>query len=75
MKIYQYIKKHGATSVTILTKISNLTQPTVSYHLKEMKIDGLLSSQKHGKEVLYSINPYCNIYKRECVLNSVEIPA
>jgi len=59
MKIYKYLKKNGKNTVSAVVDVAKLTQPTVSYHLKEMKDAGLLKSLKVGKEVFYSINEAC----------------
>jgi len=59
MKIYKYLKKSGKSTVSAVVDMAKLTQPTVSYHLKEMKDAGLLKSLKVGKEVFYSINEGC----------------
>ena len=72
MDIYQYLRHKGSATVNELVELVHLTQPTVSYHLKEMKESGLLTSIKKGKEVYYEINPLCPIYKHECVLNNVK---
>lgn len=74
MEIYNYIRDHGKATVSRLTEFVQLTQPTVSHHLKEMKDHGLLNSAKVGKEVFYSINEMCPIYKSECVLNHIKFP-
>ena len=74
MKMYQYIMEHGQSTVKTLTRVAKLTQPTVSYHLKEMKQNGILLSQKNGKEVLYRINPLCSVYKEDCVLANIKFP-
>ncbi len=73
MQIYRFLKDHGSASVTELVRVVGLTQPTVSYHLKEMKQLGLLTNKKHGKEVKYEINPICSIYHKECVLTNVNL--
>ncbi|MEE8121974.1 MAG: metalloregulator ArsR/SmtB family transcription factor [Anaerolineales bacterium] len=39
----------------IVAKI-NVAQPTVSHHLKILKIAGLVRSERHGKQVLYTLN-------------------
>lgn len=49
-----------------------LTQPTISYHLKEMKMAGLLENDKSGKEVYYSIRQKCPSSNEDCVLNKVK---
>jgi DNA-binding transcriptional ArsR family regulator len=72
MKIYTFLKQKGSASVSELVSVVKLTQPTVSYHLKEMKDSGLLVSEKKGKEVFYAISGTCPIYEDSCVLNEVE---
>ncbi|HOF50139.1 MAG TPA: metalloregulator ArsR/SmtB family transcription factor [Candidatus Colwellbacteria bacterium] len=59
MKIYKFLKENGKSTVSSIVDILELTQPTVSYHLKEMKDAGLLNSSKSGKEVFYSVNQKC----------------
>jgi len=59
MKIYQFLKKNGKSTVSSVVDMVGLTQPTVSYHLKEMKSAGLIDGVKSGKEVFYSINEKC----------------
>ena len=46
MKIYRFLKDKGENTVGAVVKIAKLTQPTVSYHLKEMRDAGLLMSRK-----------------------------
>ena len=37
MKIYRFLKEKGENTVTAVVEVVKLTQPTVSYHLKEMR--------------------------------------
>lgn len=74
MAIYRFLKLKGSATVGDVVDYVKLTQPTISYHLKEMKISGLLNSKKVGKEVFYSINPTCKVYEDKCVLHKVEFP-
>jgi ArsR family transcriptional regulator, arsenate/arsenite/antimonite-responsive transcriptional repressor len=69
IEIYSYLRNKNEASVSELVKVVNLSQPTVSYHLKEMRELGLLSQRKSGKEVYYRINPNCRSHESECVLN------
>jgi len=39
-----------------------------------MKENGLLYSQKVGKEVLYGVNSECPHYELTCVLHNVHFP-
>lgn len=67
MKLYLYLKEQkDIASVTELVTVSGLTQPTVSYHLKEMETNGLLTSKKVGKEVYYKVGGGCET----CILRN-----
>lgn len=74
-KIYGYLKENDDVTVSELVGLVGLRQPTVSYHLRGMQSNGLLSSTKKGKEVYYSINENCPSYDCACVLNSVNFSA
>lgn len=75
MEIYEFLNKNGKATVNELVALVELKQPTVSYHLKEMKEAGLLTREKHGKEVYYSLSGMCPHHERECVLSSIKFPA
>ena len=60
----------------------NLTQPTISHHMKILQQAGLVDSQKNGKWVIYSINKgtttqstdfikWLTSYKEECICKNV----
>ena len=74
MRIYRFLRDSGENTVNTVVDLVGLTQPTVSYHLKEMKDCGILKSRKAGKEVYYSVDPECQVYMDECVLHKVEFP-
>src|SRR3989338_4965111 len=46
----------GPLAVGEIVKDVKLSQPAVSQHLKTLKICQLVSDQKRGKEVFYSVN-------------------
>ena len=73
MKIFEYLRKKGKSTVNGIVEFVSLTQPTISYHLKEMKMAGLLESDKSGKEGFYSIKRMCPSRNGECVLNKVKL--
>jgi DNA-binding transcriptional ArsR family regulator len=58
-KIYEYLATQGEKNVSEITRMLKLRQPTVSYHLKEMRKEGLLASRKEGREVYYRIKMTC----------------
>lgn len=58
-KIYEFLTFEGEKTVGQITKKLKLKQPTVTYHLKMMKKDGLLSSHKLGREVYFKIKLIC----------------
>ena len=71
MEIFDYLRENGECTVTEIVKQVGLTQPTISYHLKEMKNGGMLSSHKKGKEVFYSIRPHCPHHNKKCILEAI----
>jgi ArsR family transcriptional regulator, arsenate/arsenite/antimonite-responsive transcriptional repressor len=74
IEIYRFLRDKGETSVSDLVEFVKLTQPTVSYHLKEMKGLGLLSSRKTGKEVYYKVNKECRKNDCDCILHIRKFP-
>lgn len=72
MKIYTFLKNSGSSTVSAIVDVVKLTQPTVSYHLKEMRDSGLLLSEKKGKEVYYAISGACPTNSGACVLTKVD---
>lgn len=74
MDIYGYLTNTAKATVSEIVDIVKLRQPTVSYHLKEMREAGLLVSSKHGKEVYYSLSRLCPHYNKECILGAIEFP-
>lgn len=43
-------------SVSDIVAELNVAQPTVSHHLKILKSAGLVTSERHGKQVLYTLD-------------------
>lgn len=74
MSIYRFLKQTGKSTVSAVVAHIGLTQPTVSYHLNEMKNAGILLSERSGKEVYYMVNDQCKTYHKDCVLKSVNFP-
>jgi len=58
-KIYEYLTLYGEKTVNEITQFIKLRQPTVSYHLQQMKKEGILTSRKQGREVYYRIKAQC----------------
>jgi ArsR family transcriptional regulator len=73
VKIYTFLREKGKSTVNDIVNVLDLTQPTVSYHLKEMKDAGLLTSDKQGKSVFYSVNCHCPETKKSCFLSMVDL--
>ena len=72
MEIYKYLQDHEEATVGEIVETINLTQPTISYHLGEMKDENTLKSRKKGKEVYYSINTICPYSDgEECVFKNI----
>ena len=74
MQIYKILKENNKIPVTKIAEIVDLTQPTVSYHLKEMEESGLLKRIKKGKEVFYELNTECPNYESDSFLNKLNFP-
>ena len=58
-KIYEFLSMAGEKTVSELTAVVRLKQPTVSYHLRQMEKGGLLTSRKEGRKVYYSVKMGC----------------
>ena len=43
-------------SVSDIVAELNVAQPTVSHHLKILKSAGLVTSERHGKQILYTLD-------------------
>nr|WP_120492028.1 metalloregulator ArsR/SmtB family transcription factor [Corynebacterium lactis] len=59
LQILSQIAQAGCVPATVndLAKMSGLSQPTVSHHLKKMSDVGLLVRKKIGREVLHEVSP------------------
>lgn len=55
MKIIQYLRKKPS-SVKGIGRHFDLTQPTISHHLKVLKKIGMVQSRKSGREIYYFLN-------------------
>lgn len=66
LRIYKFLADNGESRVSEVVSFIRLSQPTVSYHLKEMKKSGLLTSVKKGKEVFYSVKKECASLHAAC---------
>ena len=71
MEIYKYLQSVNKATVSDIVEVVGLTQPTVSYHLGEMKRNGIVGSEKKGKEVYYSLNTSCPHLGKECIIKNV----
>ena len=47
---------NGTTCACKILEAFNFTQPTLSYHMKQLTDSGLVDSEKRGKWVHYSLN-------------------
>lgn len=55
--ILQLLQTKGAMRVSdIVTAFERSSQPTISHHLKILKHEGLVTSRRAGKEILYALN-------------------
>jgi ArsR family transcriptional regulator, arsenate/arsenite/antimonite-responsive transcriptional repressor len=75
LKIYNIIKKENRVSVGDVVKNINLTQPTVSYHLKQLEGAGLIKGTKQSRKVYYQINKSCHKGKGTCIFAEADLRA
>ncbi|GHU81457.1 transcriptional regulator [Clostridia bacterium] len=54
-KILEMLKKHDLNAGEIAEKF-NMTKPSISHHLSILKQADLVTSEKFGQNVIYSIN-------------------
>jgi|Napbiome12C3dose_1001474.scaffolds.fasta_scaffold00012_19 ArsR family transcriptional regulator len=59
VEIVSLLQENMRMSVLEIVKHFDLTQPTVTHHLKYLEKAGILSSQKQGKKVYYYLDPTC----------------
>ena len=71
MQIFVFLKDGGQKTVSEIVKQTVLSQPTVSYHLKTMEVDGLLSKKRIGKEIYYQVNKDCPHSQKICMLKQM----
>ena len=71
MEIFKYLQDKKEATVGEIVEHIKLTQPTVSYHLGEMRHQNILKSRREGKEVYYSIDRVCPHNQEECVFKTV----
>lgn len=71
MQIFVFLKEHGQKTVSEIVAQTVLSQPTVSYHLKTMEADGLLSKKRIGKQIYYQINDTCPHSAKVCQLKQM----
>jgi len=68
-KIYKLLLEKPR-SVSDVVKRFKLTQPTISYHLKDMEEAGLIESKKTGRKVIYSVLTRCSYGESVCLIKS-----
>jgi len=71
MEIFKFLQVKEEATVSEIVGHVKLTQPTVSYHLGEMRQENILRSRRRGKEVYYSIDKVCPHNQEECVFKTI----
>ncbi|MBI4517053.1 MAG: winged helix-turn-helix transcriptional regulator [Deltaproteobacteria bacterium] len=56
-KMLALLERKGELCVSELAQNFDMTQPSISHHLRILKDAGLVTAHKRGKEVYYAINP------------------
>lgn len=71
MQIFLYLKENGEQTVSKIVQQVTLSQPTISYHLKNMTAAGLLAKRRAGKEIYYAVNDRCPNNDKRCALKQL----
>lgn len=72
MRIFTFLRNNGSSTVSTIVAHIGLTQPTVSYHLREMKDVGLLDSRRKGKQIFYRVSDVCPSCDDLCFLSEAK---
>jgi ArsR family transcriptional regulator len=72
--IYSLLKQNPkGLNATEIVSVLDKSQSTVSYHLSQMTTDGLISSQKDGKYIIYTLSNVCPKCSKKCILQKLSI--
>ncbi len=71
MHIFLFLRTSGPTTVTEIVRQMSLSQPTVSYHLKQMEESSLLSKKRVGRLIYYSVQEKCPNNQKACALKQI----
>src|ERR1700758_592551 len=55
--LFERLARDGELSVGDLTRGTEVSQPAVSQHLKALRVAGLVSEERRGRQVLYRARP------------------
>jgi DNA-binding transcriptional ArsR family regulator len=59
-KVIEFLAKKSPQTVNSIVAQFPLRQPTISHHLKMLKKEGFVTSEKKGNQIWYSLNLYCH---------------
>lgn len=59
VEIISLLQKKNKMTVSEIVKHFQLSQPTITHHLKYLKESKVLASEKKGRQVYYFIHPKC----------------
>lgn len=57
--IINLLEEQRELNVSAIAKQFEVTQPTITHHLKYLEEAGILQAVKRGRQVFYSIHPKC----------------
>lgn len=77
-RILAVVRKHKRINAHNILKYLDISQPTLSHHLKILKEANLLRAEKEGKEVFFSlhqenITDCCNDFMKELTPSSTAV--
>jgi len=74
--IVTFLQEHGEASCGAIVKALPLAQPTISQHLKALRVAGLLKQTQQGTSIHYSLNyeriqHFCHSF--QCTLGTLAV--
>jgi DNA-binding transcriptional ArsR family regulator len=55
--LFERLSREGDLTVSALTAGAHVSQPSVSEHLKALRSAGLVTDERHGRQVFYRAQP------------------
>lgn len=57
LTIIRELAREGGTCACDFTECCTVSQPTISHHLRVLREAGVVSTERHGNRIVYSLSP------------------